>query len=336
MDNNKIKVLINLPEGFYRCEKLAPVFKRIEQRSIIRKTSHNTPEDIMEDLKWAEAVIMWSWPELSDDMIEECPHLRYVGQINSSKPTAKVLLKKEIALSEARHAWSPAVAEMALTLMLTGLRKVSDFHMAMRQGTEAWIEDFPMDIDPLERQLTGRRVGIVGFGRIGQRLAELLQPFNTTLRAYDPYLPQEIAKSYHATLVDKKELFENSEIIVLCAANTREAEKLVGREEIASIQKNGLLVNVGRASLVDMEALTERLQSEELFAMLDVFDKEPLEKDSPLRTLKNAWLTPHKAGGIMASVERALTMLMDDFEATLEGKERKYSITSAMLNCLSD
>ncbi|MDR0486712.1 MAG: hypothetical protein LBG91_00530, partial [Treponema sp.] len=71
-------------------------------------------------------------------------------------------------------------------------------------------------------------------------------------------------------------------------------------------------------------------------AMLDVFDKEPLEKDSCLRKLDNAFLTPHRAGGLMESVIRILTWLTDDFEAFLNGKPVKYGINEKMLTCFPD
>jgi phosphoglycerate dehydrogenase-like enzyme len=83
------------------------------------------------------------------------------------------------------------VAELALILMMTGLRQTSGYHIAMTKATEQWLRDFPADIDARERQLAGRSVGIVGFGGIGQHLARLLKPFHVMLRIYDPYLPAD-------------------------------------------------------------------------------------------------------------------------------------------------
>lgn len=332
-DENRLRLLINLPPTFFTTPYLRAHFERLEGMADVRKTSHDTQEQIAPDLAWAEAVLMWAWPNLDDALLAQAPALRFVGQINTTQTTVRACLERGLAVSEVRHCWSPAVAEMALALILCGLRKVSDYHAAMRRAEEKWVEQFPADIDPLERELTGRPVGIVGFGGIGQRLAELLQPFRVTLRIYDPYLPEEVARRYGAQPVTLLELIRESDVVVLCAANTPGAEHLIGAREIATFRKDAVLVNVGRAMLVDMAALEERLRRGDLIAMLDVFDHEPLEADSPLRALPNAYLTPHRAGGVLGSVERALTMLTDDLEAFLDGRKRRYAVTEAMIPC---
>lgn len=331
MAKDKLKLLVNLPPSTFTTPQLKPYLSRLSKLGTVRRRSHNTPEEIEPDLRWADAVLMWSWPDIDDALLERAGGLRFMGQINGSSATMRACTSRGVPYSEARHCWSPAVAEMALTLILAGLRKTSDYHAAMRAGKEKWVEQFPIDIDPQERQLTGRSVGIVGFGGIGQRLAELLAPFAVDLRVYDPYIPKKLVRDKGATLVGLKELARRSEVVVLCAANTAEARHLVDTSIITAFPKGCVLVNVGRSMLVDMNALTERLRRRDMIAMLDVFDREPLQKTSPLRTLPNAYLTPHRAGGLLASVERAFTMLTDDLEAELKGKARRYGLTEKMV-----
>ncbi len=331
----KPRLLINLPPGFFKCERLAPCFERFGELACeIRKTSHNTPAEIAGDVQWAQSVIMWAWPDLNDEILSRSPELKFAGHINASRKMAEAELRHGIVVSEARHGWSPAVAEMALALILSTLRKVSDHHARMRLGTEKWVSDFPMDIDPSEKSLSGRKVGIVGFGRIGQRLAELLAPFHVRLSAYDPYLPAKFAERHNAFLVGIDELMAENEIIVLCAANTAESRHLISARHIASMMTGALLVNVGRSSLIDMDALLARLQKGDISAALDVFDHEPLESGSPLRALPNAYLTPHRAGGILDSVEDILGMLGGDLKRHLKGEELKFQLTEKDLHCI--
>jgi len=330
----KCRLLVNLPSGFFRCPQLKGVFARLGRLAVLRKRSHNKAEEIEKDLAWADAVLMWAWPVLSRELLARCPRLRFAGHINIVQASAKAELEHGLVVSEARHGWSPAVAELALGLILCGLRRISDYHAAMRAGTEHWVSDFPVDIDPLERQLAGRAVGIVGFGAIGRRLAELLEPFRVHLRVYDPYVPRVVAERLGGKLVPLADLVKNSEVVVLCAANNPGTKHLLGRREIAALPRNALLVNVGRAWLVDMDALVRRLEKGDLFAALDVFDTEPLPLDSPLRKLPNAWLTPHRAGAPIESVVRILNMLADDLEAFLQGRELKYPLTMEMLHAL--
>jgi D-3-phosphoglycerate dehydrogenase len=96
---------------------------------------------------------------------------------------------------------------------------------------------------------------IVGFGAIGQLLARLLQPFHVTLRVYDPYLPKEVLDAFDAKQTALEVLILNSEVIVLCAANTQEAHHLSDADLIQDMQKNAVLVNVGRSMLTDMKAI---------------------------------------------------------------------------------
>ncbi len=330
----KQKLLINLPKGFFVHPMLQKVFTRFAYLAEVRQTSHDTADQIREDLAWADAVVMWAWPTLDEELLKDAPNLKFAGHINDGAQGVRAKIKSGIAVSEARHGWSPAVAEMALTLMLAGLRQSSAFHIAMRDGDEGWVEDFPGDIDVRERQLTGKSVGIVGFGGIGQRLAELLAPFNNTIRIYDPFLPESVAKEKEVMPVELEDLLTQSDVVVLCAANNSGTENLMGAEQIAMLRKDAVLVNVGRASLVDTSALIKRLETGDITAMLDVFDQEPLATDDPIRKLPNAFLTPHRAGGIMESVVRILEMLADDYEAWLEDKPRQYAITENDLHKL--
>jgi Phosphoglycerate dehydrogenase and related dehydrogenases len=330
-------ILVNLPEGFFVHPDLADTFARLGRLGDVRKTSHNRAEEIAADLARAEAVLMWSWPLLTDDLLDAAPRLRYRGHLDINQAGAKIALTRSVPVSVSRAGFSPAVSEMALALILNSLRRVSDYHAAMRTGEETWVKAFPGDIDRRERELTGRPVGIVGFGRVGQRLAQLLAPFGCPLLVVDPYVPDAVLARFEgARRVELPEMLEMSDVVVLCAASNEGTRHLLGREEIARLRPDAVLVNVARAALVDTEALAERLRRGDLFAALDVFDKEPLEADSPLRGLPNAYLTPHRAGGVIASVQRCVGWLVDDLEAVLAGRPQQYPLTEGMLPSLDE
>lgn len=328
------RLLVNLPRGFFKAPALRPVFARLRALAQVRTRSWDTAAEIARDLSWADAVIMWAWPSLTDELLSGSPRLRFAGHLDVNQKTARAELARGIVVSHAKRAWSPAVAELALGLILAALRKTPLHQAAMKAGREKWVKNFPLDIDPDERQLTGRPVGIVGFGAVGMRLAELLGPFACRIAVYDPFLPEGVEARYGARRVELAELVSTSDVVVICAASNPGTRHLIGRKEIRALRRGAVLVNVARAALVDYEALVARLRRREIYAALDVFEKEPLERSSPLRRLENAFLTPHRAGGIMESVVRIVTWLVDDFEAYLQGRPLAHPLTEAMLPSL--
>ena len=327
-----MNILVNLPEGFFQTKLLNPIWERLEKMGDVRKTSYNTDDEIKDDATWADVILMWCWPTITKEMITEGNKTKYIGQINANAKQVVICDELDVPMSEVRHAWSLAVAEMALGLTLSGLRKISDYHSAMRAGTETW-DKLPNGLDPLERRLTGSTVGIVGLGRIGQIYRDFLKPFNAKVLAYDPFLPKEIADKLNVELVDLETLVSQADVTVLCAANVEGSKNLINEKLVNSFKKDSVLVNIGRSMLIDMPALEKRLEKKELIAMLDVFDKEPLEKNSSLRTLENAYLTPHRAGGLIESILDSLNWLLDDMDAALEGKTPKFPVSIKMMHC---
>jgi phosphoglycerate dehydrogenase-like enzyme len=330
----KINVLVNLPEGFFTTPVLKDTFKRLEKMAAVRKRSHNTAEEIDKDLAWADAVIMWSWPKYTPELLDKAPKLRFSGHLDLTQSAAKLALDRGLPTSITKRAWSPSVAEMALGLTLCTLRKISNYHAAMRAGKEAWVRKMPDEFPAEERQLTGRSVGIIGFGAVGRRVGELLQPFRCDLRVYDPYLPDGIAEQLNAKKSNLLDLIRRSDVVIVSAASNPGTRHLLGKKEIASFRKGAVLVNVARAALLDTAALLARLKKNDMYAALDVFDKEPLDPKSPFRKLPNVFLTPHRAGGILESVQRIVTQLVDDLEAELNGKPRAHALTEKLLPTL--
>ncbi len=325
-------LLINLPPSFHTTPATRAVLDRaIPLVSQIRRASWNTPDEIAADLAWADAVLWWSWPALDDALIARAPQLRWSGQLDVSRTAAATALRRGLPVSLARRCWSPAVSEMALGLILCLLRRIGDHHAAMRANRESWVADFPADIDVRERELTGRRVGLIGFGQVGRRLRELLVPFGCPVTVHDPFLAADVATQTEVRPGTIAELVADCDVVVLCAAANDGTRHLLGAAELAALRPGAVLINVARAALVDTAALERRLAVGDVVAAIDVFDQEPLPAAAGLRTLDNAYLTPHRAGGVMASVERGLGWLVDDLTRHLQGEPLQHALSAAML-----
>lgn len=329
-----MNILVNLPAGFFTHSYLEPVWSRLQQLGEVRYCSHNDGAALAPELHDVDATLLWSWPVWTPGLLDAAPNLSFAGHIDITQQGALEILKRDIAVSISRHGFSPAVAEMALALLLNALRSVSNYHAQMRTSDEVWVKQFPEDIPTYERELHGMKVGIIGFGRVGQRLAQLLEPFECVLQVYDPYVSSEVLELRRARSVTLDTLMRDNEAVVLCAASNSGSKHLLGPDEIELLRPSAIFINVARAALLDTGALCSRLKRGDLTAALDVFDHEPLESNSTLRSLSNVYLTPHRAGGTLASVKRTLDWLIDDLEANRDGRARQHTLIPAMLPSL--
>jgi len=178
-----------------------------------------------------------------------------------------------------------AVAELAVTMMLSLSRNLP--RQAAHAGRREWTR--------LEAHLLGRRsVGLVGFGRIGRRVAELLEPFGCRVMAADPLADPILAAACRVTLVPLNTLIGECDVISIHAARSADRPLHFGRPELSAMKRGAILINVARGGMVDEGALFDALETGHLAgAGLDVYGEEPYA--GPLCGMDNVVLTPHAA-----------------------------------------
>ena len=182
------------------------------------------------------------------------------------------------------------VSDHAIALLLAAARNIARFHQTIRGGGWECREATPM------LRLRGRRLGLVGFGRIGRLMAEKAQAFGLTVAAFDPYAAEAEAVRRGVRLVAFDQLCAESDFVSLHAPLTAETRHLLGASALARMKPTAIIVNTSRGALLDQEALVQALQNGKLAGCaLDVFEQEPLALDHPLRTMPQAVLTPHVA-----------------------------------------
>lgn len=220
-------------------------------------------------------------------MLEGCKNLKAVLRFGVGLDNFDLATMKEMGVQVGVISNNNAVAEFTLSLMLAAMKNLTALDAAVRQGK--WSR-YPI------RELAGKTVGILGFGRIGRRLAQLLSGFQVRLLAYDPYLDDETAEQYHAERVSFEKLLAEADIVSLHLPLTEESRHLFNARTFAMMKDGACLINTSRGSLVDEKALYEALTTGKLaFAALDVYEQEPVTKDNPLFGLKNVVLSPHCA-----------------------------------------
>jgi D-3-phosphoglycerate dehydrogenase len=171
--------------------------------------------------------------------------------------------------------------------------------------------NFGIRYQNLPRDVNGKILGLLGFGRIGSEIGRIChQIFSMRVIAFDPYLPENLKATYagHAAFVELQELFTESDVLSIHVPLTDETRHLVGTSQLSMMKPDAILINTSRGGVVDEVALIKALQENKLGgAGLDVFSQEPVAPDNPLLKLENVILTPHTAALTRECVTRMAT-----------------------------
>ena len=208
----------------------------------------------------------------------------FTGGRNPSVDTAALQARGVTVCNTRNGEGGIATAELTVALMLACARALPREFANMAQGR--WQET-------LGEGLEGRTLGLVGLGRIGARVAAVGRALGMRVTAWSPNLTPERAEAGGAALATREALFADSDVISLHMVLAPSTRGIVGTAEIARMRPGAILVNTSRGPLIDEAALVAALAQGRIRAGLDVFDREPLPADHPLRSLPNAVLTPH-------------------------------------------
>ncbi|HEU4657708.1 MAG TPA: 2-hydroxyacid dehydrogenase [Capillimicrobium sp.] len=205
-----------------------------------------------------------------------------------------------------------AVAEHALMLLLGVARRLPRADALVRDG--AW-EQFEC------LELTGRRLGVVGLGTIGERMVQLGKGVGMDVVAWTRRATPERAASLGVELVSLEELFDTSDAVSIHLAHTSETERIVDRSLLERLHDRAIVVNTARAEVVDTDALAELVAEGRLWGVgADVFDSEPPEPDDGLLGSERSVLTPHTAFFTASAAEEQYRIAIANLAAFAEGR----------------
>ena len=226
-------------------------------------------------------------------LIERLPNLKLITIVGKSLPNLDLAAASEhgilVAHSDFAHprfrSVRDATPELAWGLMIATVRNLAEEHRNMRDG--GWQSTAGMT-------LSGKTLGLLGLGRVGQRMAEYATAFGMEVVAWSQNLTEEAAASVGARRVEKSALFEASDVVSIHLVLSERTRGLVGASELALMKPHAYLINTSRGPIVDEVALLAALESGRIAgAGLDVYDIEPLPSDHRLRLLPNVTLSPH-------------------------------------------
>ena len=254
-----------------------------------------------------QAILLRSNTKLPEALVKQMPSIRMVATCGVGYDNLPLPYLKEhgIKASNTPGVLNDAVCELAIGMMLGILRRIPE--------SEAFVKSRAWSKAPfkLATTLAGKKVGIVGMGRIGQDLAKRLEPFKVEI-AYSGPSPKQVPYTYYQNV---KDLAQNSDVLFLACPATPDTDKMVDAQVLEALGPTGFLVNIARGSVVDESALLYALQHKKIAgAALDVFENEPNPNPSFL-TLDNVLLTPH-IGSATTETRIAMTNLaVDNLEA---------------------
>jgi len=259
------------------------------------------------------------WARVSAEMLAGTAKLRMVQKwgIGVDRIDVEALRARNIPLSITGGANSSPVAEHAIMLMLAVFRRVTWVDPALREGR--WLK---AEMRSLGLQLTGKTVGLVGFGAIGRQVALKLRGFETRTLYYDVNrLDSASERAFQAEYQPLDALLAASDVVSLHAPYTPHTHQLIDARALGLMKPTAVLVNTARGELVDEAALHAALVGGRLHgAGLDAFVDEPPAPDNPLLSLEQVVVTPHTGGAAYDNVERTARHAFGNIQRFLDGE----------------
>ena len=275
------------------------------------------PEETISRAQGAEMVLT-NKTLLAREEIEALPSLNYIGILATGFNVVDLDLARElnITVTNIPTYGTDSVAQMVFALLLSLTQRVDHHARTVREGRWTSCPDFCYWDYPLI-ELTGLKMGIVGFGRIGRATGKLAQAFGMQVLAYDTI---EIRATEGIEVVDLDTLCRNSDVVSLHCPLTPETEQLIDRERLAVMKETAFLINTSRGPLVESASLALALEENKIAgAALDVLEVEPPPAGNPLLRAKNCLITPHIAWATRSARGRLLNTAVQNVMAFVAG-----------------
>jgi len=270
-----------------------------------------------EKLRDCDAVIVGD-SRVTRESISEANRLLLVQKFGVAVNTIDIeaCSKKGIYVCNLPGVNSVDVAEYAVGAMISYLRGFIRMDDAARRA--AWSERPNL----IGERLSGKTIGIIGFGNIGREVSRLLEPFKVKILVYDPYISAEVKRKFKVVDSDLPTLLKESDIVTIHVPLTDETRGLIGEEELNMMKSSAILVNAARGGIIDEEALYEALVKGRIRgAVIDVYAEEPLKESNPLLKLRNIQLSIHTAGWTEEAFENSMRLCSENVIRVLNGEK---------------
>ena len=283
-------------------------------------------EEISQQLQDADfLVIHQAGRRVPDRLIQGAQKLRHIHTPAQGLDHVPLVAAKRMGTTVSNGGGSNAiaVAEHTILLMLATLKQLPVCIETVRSGKSG----LEIDLASLH-QINRKKVGIIGLGNIGRRVAKMLSGFETEIVFYDTAdIPQSVVSELRVSRVSLETLLSTSDIVTLLVPLLESTKGMIGWQQLTRIKPSAILINTSRGGVVDEAALIRALKEKVIAgAGLDVFASEPPSQDNPLLHMVNVVTTPHIAGHNWETWLLLIKDTWDNLARILEGKEPRNLI----------
>ncbi|MCR4836235.1 MAG: D-2-hydroxyacid dehydrogenase [Bacteroidaceae bacterium] len=276
-----------------------------------------TPDEVVSRCKGAE-IVLTNKVVLNAEILNQLPHLTYIGVLATGYNVVdlEVATRQSITVTNIPAYSTNSVAQMVWAHILNITNHVAHYATENTQGRWTRSKDFCY-YDFTHSELAGKTMGIIGLGNTGMATAQIAQAFGMKVIAYTSkeQLPEGMEK---ATM---DEVLKKSDIVSLHCPLTNETKGLINKKRLDTMKPSAILINTSRGPVVNETDVANALNQGTIAAFgADVVSVEPAQKDNPLLTAKNAFLTPHIAWATKEARQRLIDICIDNIKAFLDDK----------------
>ncbi|MBQ3518395.1 MAG: D-2-hydroxyacid dehydrogenase [Clostridia bacterium] len=276
------------------------------------------PEDVLSRAAGAEIVVV-NKVALTREIIEQLPDLRFVAILATGYNIidTECCAERGIPVANIPAYSTDSVAQYVFSFILAHASRVAEHSAAVHDGAWTACPDFTFRVAPI-CEIAGKTLGIVGYGKIGQKVAAIGRAFGMNILANTAH-PEKYAGE-DVSFVDLDTLAGESDFISLHCPLTKDTNCLVNAEFLGKMKENAFLANTSRGPVVDEQALADALNNGSIAgAGVDVLSTEPPKAENPLLSAKNCFITPHIAWAPLETRQRLMDIFVENIRAFING-----------------
>jgi len=281
-----------------------------------------SPQELGEVISQYQAIVIRSGTKLTKEVLEKAHSLKVIGRagVGLDNVDLATATKRGIIVMNSPLGNTISTCEQTFALMLALSRNIPQADLSVRKG--AWERSKFKGTE-----LYGKTLGIIGLGRIGREVAKRALSFGMKVLSYDPFISEEVAKSLEVSLGSLEELLQNSDYITIHTPLTEQTKNLISEREFSLMKPQARIINCARGGIIDESALYKALKEKKIAgAALDVYEKEPPPKDSPLFELDNIVLSPHLGASTEEAQVNVAVEIAECVRDALLGKALKNAV----------